>query len=104
MSNTLYNGSICLTDIPKDKITVSPKNGKSYLSIDIWIDTEKEPDDFGNVAGVTVQQTKAEREAKAKRQYIGNLKKPFADKPAAATTATAVPANEAKAYNNDLPF
>ena len=101
--NTLYNGSICLTDIPKDKITVSEKNGKKYLNIDLWIDTEKEADQYGNICGIKVSQTKAEREAKVKAQYIGNLKAPRKQGEAGVAPTTAAPTQPAKAPD-DLPF
>lgn len=100
MSNTLYNGSICLTDIPKDKITVSEKNGKKYLNIDLWIDTDKEADQYGNICGIKVSQTKAEREAKTKAQYIGNLKAPRKQEVAGVAPA----AQQAATVPDDLPF
>jgi len=96
--STFYNGSICLTDIPKDKITTSEKNGKKYLNINVWVNDEQ--DQFGNIAGVSVSQTKEEREAKVKRVYIGNLKAPQG---APAQTQAAAPATAA-AIPNDLPF
>jgi hypothetical protein len=70
--STLYNGSICLSDIPKDKITVSEKNGKKYLNINIWVNDEK--DQFGNIGSINVSQSKDEREAGTKKVYIGNFK------------------------------
>ena len=101
MSNTLYNGSICLTDIPKDKITVSEKNGKKYLNIDLWIDTEKEADQYGNICGIKVSQTKLEREQKVKAQYIGNLKAPRKQEVAGVAP---VAAQQAATVPDDLPF
>ena len=68
----LLNGSICLSDIPKEKITVSEKNGKKYLSVTIWINDEV--DKFNNNGSISVSQTKEERESKAAKKYIGNLK------------------------------
>lgn len=75
--NTLLHGSICLTDIPKEKITTSEKNGKKYLSISVWINDE--PDQFNNNASIQVSQSKEERESGGKKSYIGNLK--YAQKP-----------------------
>jgi hypothetical protein len=69
--STLYNGSICVSDIPKDKLTQA-KNGKLYLSLDLWINDEK--DQYGNIGSVSVRQTKEQREAKEKKTYIGNFK------------------------------
>lgn len=70
--STLFNGSICLTDIPKDKITVSQKNGKNYLNINLWLNDEA--DKFNNNGSIQVSQSKEEREAKVPKQYIGNFK------------------------------
>ena len=67
----LYIGSICVSDIPKDKLTQA-KNGKLYLNIDIWVNEEK--DKYENIGSVSVRQTKEEREAKTKKVYIGNFK------------------------------
>ena len=94
--STFYNGSICLTDIPKDKITTSEKNGKKYLNINVWVNDEQ--DQFGNIASVSISQTQQEREAKTKRTYIGNLKAPQStpQQPAAAPKSAPVA--------DDLPF
>jgi len=75
----LLNGSICLSDIPKEKITVSEKNGKKYLNVTIWINDEV--DKYNNNGSISVNQTKEERENKAAKTYIGNVK--FASKQAA---------------------
>jgi len=88
----ILTGSICLTDIPKDKITKSEKNGKLYLNINVFINDE--PDQYSNNGAIAIQQSKDEREAKAKRTYIGNVK--FAQQPPAAA-----PTQE---LLNDLPF
>jgi|694.fasta_scaffold14321_12 hypothetical protein len=61
--------SIDVTAIPKEKITPH-KNGKKYLAIDIWINDE--PNEWGNDVSANISQTKEEREAKAKKVYIGN--------------------------------
>lgn len=70
----LFNGSICLTDIPKDKITTSEKNGKKYLNISIWLNDDV--DQYGNIGSLQVSQSKQERESGEKKVYIGNFKKP----------------------------
>ena len=88
----ILNGSICLTDIPKEKITKSEKNGKIYLNINVFINDE--PDQYNNNGAIAIQQSKEEREAKAKRVYIGNVK--FSQQ----QPAQAAPA----AVLNDLPF
>ncbi|MDR2928227.1 MAG: hypothetical protein LBV41_08535 [Cytophagaceae bacterium] len=68
----LINISICLTDIPKEAIKVSERNGKKYLSI--VVAERKEPDQYDNTHTVYVSQTKEEREAKAEKRYIGSGK------------------------------
>ena len=62
--------SINLSEIPKDKI-IEGKKGK-YLPITITINDET--DQFGNQGPVVVQQTKEERDAKAAKTYLGNVK------------------------------
>ena len=95
--STFYNGSICLTDIPKEKITEG-KNGKKYLNVTLWVNDT--PDQYGNIGSVQVSQTKEQREAQEKKQYIGNFKQPNAQ--ATAAQATAAPASADT--NDDLPF
>lgn len=92
--NTLYTGSICLSDIDKTKIAKSEKNGKLYLSVDIWVN--EQPDNYGNIGSINVRQSKEEREAKEKKTYIGNFKQ-LEGKPQAGTYL----AEEGK---GDLPF
>lgn len=70
--STLYNGSICLSDIPKDKITTSEKNGKKYLNFNLWVNDEK--DQYGNIGSINVSQSKEQREAGEKKVYFGNIK------------------------------
>lgn len=97
--STFYNGSICLTDIPKDKITEG-KNGKKYLNITLWVNDT--PDQYGNIGSVQVSQTKDQREAGEKKTYIGNFKQPQAVAqgtiPAGATTAASAD------LSDSLPF
>ena len=62
--------SINLNAIPKDKIFVG-KKGK-YLPITITLNNEL--DQFGNQGPVVVEQTKEERDAKAAKTYLGNVK------------------------------
>ena len=67
---SIIKASIDLNKIPKDKIYVG-KKGK-YLPITITINDE--PDQFGNQGPVVVEQTKDERDAKAAKTYLGNVK------------------------------
>jgi len=67
---SIIKASIDLNKIPKDKIFIG-KKGK-YLPITITINDE--PDQFGNQGPVVVEQTKDERDAKAAKTYLGNVK------------------------------
>lgn len=61
--------SICLSDIPKDKLKKAATNGKIYVNL--IVAERREPDQFGNDLTVYVDQTKEEREAKTDKAYIG---------------------------------
>ena len=67
---SIIKTSINLNAIPKDRIIIG-KKGK-YLPIAITINDS--PDQFGNQGPVIVDQTKEEREAKADKTYLGNVK------------------------------
>jgi hypothetical protein len=96
---TFYTGSICLSDIPKEKITEA-KNGKKYLNLTLWVNDTA--DQYGNIGSIQVSQTKEQRDAQEKKQYIGNFKQPQGVAqgtiPASATTASSADTND------DLPF
>ena len=97
--------SINLSNIDKSKV-IDGKKGK-YLPITITLNDE--PDQFGNQGPVVVEQTKEEREAKASKTYLGNVKvvwtngtnvatAPRDNQPAASGPAVTAEAKE------DLPF
>ena len=67
---SIIKTSINLNNIPKEKIFVG-KKGK-YLPITITLNDEV--DQFGNQGPVVVEQTKEERDAKAAKTYLGNVK------------------------------
>lgn len=104
----LLSGSICLTDIPKDKIWKSEKTGKQYLNINVWINDDA--DKFGNNGSIQVGQTKEEREAGEAKKYVGNLK--FVQAKQQTETANvpvkkaapAAPVEDAEIIDEDLPF
>ncbi len=97
----MINLSICLSDLPKEKITTSGKNGKKYLSI--IVDERKEKDQYGNTHTVYVSQTKEEREAKQPKTYVGNGKEyKFEQKPAEPVKAEII--GTPYVEENDLPF
>ena len=67
---SILKTSINLNAIPKDKI-INGKKGK-YLPITISLNDDL--DQFGNQGPVCVDQTKEERDAKAAKTYLGNVK------------------------------
>ena len=100
---SIIKTSINLNSIPKDKI-YQGKKGK-YLPITITLNNE--PDQFGNQGPVVVEQTKDERDAKAAKTYLGNVKVVWTDgnnvdtAPRDNTQPAAAPAS---APAEDLPF
>lgn len=101
-------GSICLSKIPKEKITTG-KDGLEYLNFVI-----KENKDgaiyYGNTHQVELSQTKEERDAKKEPVRLGNLKDwsvkdapqpPSQVKEEEKVVIDNVPATE---DNDDLPF
>jgi len=67
---SIIKASINLNEIPKHKI-IDGKKGK-YLPITITLNDET--DQFGNQGPVIVEQSKEERDAKAAKVYLGNVK------------------------------
>ena len=104
---SIVKASINLNAIPKEKIFVG-KKGK-YLPITITLNDEL--DQFGNQGPVVVEQTKEERDAKAPKTYLGNVKVVWSNgqnvDPAPRDTnmspVTSAPA-AAPAPEADLPF
>ena len=100
---SIIKASINLNNIPKDKIYAG-KKGK-YLPITITLNDEL--DQFGNQGPVVVEQTKEERDAKAPKTYLGNVKVVWTNgnnvDTAPRTDASAAPA-PTPAVEEDLPF
>ncbi|MDR1556212.1 MAG: hypothetical protein LBS88_04170 [Tannerellaceae bacterium] len=97
---SLINISICLTDLPKNKIKQSENNGKKYINL--CVASRKEVGKYGETHTVHVSKTKEERESGAPVIYVGYGKE-FNPQPAPATyeNTNSMPA----AYNtDDLPF
>lgn len=67
--------SINLNEIPKHKI-IDGKKGK-YLPITITLNND--PDQFSNQGPMIVEQSKEEREGKAPKVYLGNVKVVWTD-------------------------
>jgi len=103
---SIIKAKINLSDIPKDKIYKGKKG--SYLPIVITLNDEL--DNYGNQGPIIVEQSKDERDAKASKVYLGNVKvawtngtnvpaAPREDSNPARTTSVA-----AKAPVDDFPF
>jgi hypothetical protein len=105
---SIIKASINLNEIPKHKI-IDGKKGK-YLPITITINDEV--DQFGNQGPVMVEQSKEERESKAAKVYLGNVKVVWTNGnnvSAAPMTGGQQPQQSSKsampaAYDDDLPF
>ena len=101
---SIIKTSINLNEIPKDKIYIG-KKGK-YLPITITLNNE--PDQFGNQGPVIVEQTKEERDAKAAKTYLGNVKVVWTDgnnvDTAPRDNNNSAPAPAPAAAEEDLPF
>ena len=100
----IVKANINLDAIPKEKI-YKGKKGR-YLPISITINDE--PDQFGNQGPVCVDQSKEEREAKAEKTYLGNVKVVWSNgqnvDPAPRDDNQSAPAAQAPAVEEDLPF
>ena len=101
---SIIKASLNLDAIPKDKIYVG-KKGK-YLPITITINDEV--DQFGNQGPVVVEQSKEEREAKAPKKYLGNVKVVWTNgtnvETAPRTDMQGAPAPNLAPKADDLPF
>lgn len=69
----LLSLSIDVTKLDKTRYYKGKKG--TYANLDVWIDDEE--DQYGNHASVCESLTKEEREAGAKKNYVGNGKKRF---------------------------
>ena len=101
---SIIKTSINLNNIPKDKI-YEGKKGK-YLPITITLNNDV--DQFGNQGPVVVEQTKDERDAKAAKTYLGNVKVVWTDgnnvDTAPRDNNQSAPAPAPAAADADLPF
>jgi hypothetical protein len=101
---SIIKASINLNEIPKNKI-IDGKKGK-YLPITITINDET--DQFGNQGPIMVEQSKEERDSKAAKVYLGNVKVVWTNgqnvAAAPRTDGQAAPVQRAPAPMDDLPF
>jgi transcription elongation factor Elf1 len=63
--------SICLSDIPKEKIKVA-NNQKAYVSLTMF--DNQQVDQYGNDFSIQIAKSKEDREAGVKTVYVGNGK------------------------------
>ena len=103
---SIIKTSINLQNIPKDKIF----NGKKGQYLPITITINDEVDQFGNQGPVVVEQSKEERDAKAPKVYLGNVKVVWTNgdnvgaAPRDGEQGQPAPAAAAKGPVVDLPF
>jgi hypothetical protein len=99
----MINISICLTDLPQDKITTA-KNGKKYINL--VVDTKRETDQYGNTHSVYVSQSKEDRQAKVQKTYVGKGKEYVFknDSPVTNKTENFYNPTPFDDGNSDLPF
>jgi hypothetical protein len=101
---SIVKASINLNAIPKHKIIDGAK-GK-YLPITITINDET--DQFGNQGPIMVEQSKEERDSKAAKVYLGNVKVVWTNgqnvAAAPRTDGQATPVQRVPAPMDDLPF
>jgi hypothetical protein len=100
----IVKGSIDLTKVPKDRIIVG-KKGK-YINVAITVNDEE--DQFGNFGPIIVDQTKEEREAKAPKTYLGNVRVVWSNgtfpSPGSFDGKPKAKPVQAAAKEDDLPF
>lgn len=93
----LISASINLSKVDKTKLITGKDGVTKYLPILIHVNDEA--DDYNNDVAISEAQTKDEREAKAKKNYLGNGKTIWSNEAAKQSQ----PNNTTKS-NDDLPF
>lgn len=92
--------SIDLSKVDKARIRpFTRKDGTVGKALDLSMFINNEPDQYNNISGIALSQTKEERDGKVKKVYIGNGKRTWA---ASGATATAPASNNSA--SDDLPF
>jgi Tol biopolymer transport system component len=94
---SLINISICLSDLPKDKIKQAG-NGKKYINL--VCASRKEVSQYGETHTVYVSQTKEERESGVQTMYVGAGKE-YVPQPITPESIENIPTAQS---NDDLPF
>lgn len=91
--------SICLSDLPKEKIQTA-NNGKKYINL--VVDKRKDEGKYGETHTLYVSQSKEEREAKNDKKYVGSGKEYVYN--GQQNPAQASMSNEQQQSNDGLPF
>jgi len=68
--SALINFNLNVAKLPKEKF-IAGKDGAVYVNLTMSVNDETR---FGNNTGIYVSQTQEEREAKKKKDYLGNGK------------------------------
>lgn len=68
--NQALNFSICLSDIPENKIKTHPQDGKKYVYLEIRKKQQK--DEYGQDHNAAIAQTNKDREDGNKKIFVGN--------------------------------
>lgn len=100
---SLISLSICLSDLPKDRIKTAA-NGKKY--IDLTCTSRRETGKYGETHTVYVSQSKEEREANTPITYVGSGKE-FMLRNNSTQSASPQPQTAPQSASNgedDLPF
>jgi len=81
----IVNASIDLNKIDKARLVTVDKNGNAFKNgakyLNVTITVNDEHDQYGNDVGISLSQTVEERQAKAKRTFIGNGKTVWKNEP-----------------------
>ena len=102
-SKQMFYGSICLSDISelaqkKDPSITTAKNGKKYMSINVWV--KDEADQYGNNASI---QTSFKDATNEQKHYVGNLKEAKMNN--TVTASSPLPdISHTQSDQDDLPF
>lgn len=94
-------GSICLTDIPRELIQTSEKNGKKYLSV--IIAERRTPSQYGYTHYIKAYAKRGEV-AQEVNLYIGELKPSQYGNDNQQQAAAPSPKPSAEGKDDDLPF
>jgi len=92
--------SICLSDLPKDKIKVAD-NGKKYINL--ILSERKEVGKYGETHTLSLSKTKEEREERVDTVYVGSGKE-YKPQNTAVTPESIDDMKGINAEDDDLPF